>query len=61
MMAWSIFETIDEAAKYIGETIGKELKPDFAEIESAIDDYMEEHDNSDESWMSFHKFEVVDD
>ena len=28
---------------------------------SAIDAYMEENDNSDESWMSFHRFEVVDD
>ena len=55
------FETIEEAAKYIGERIGKELTPDFAKIESAIDDYMEEHDNSDESWMSFHRFEVLDD
>ncbi len=55
------FETIEEAAKYIGERIGKELKPDFAEIENAIDGYMDEHDNSDEYWMSFHKFEVVDD
>ena len=55
------FETIEEAAEYIGEIIWKELKPDFGEIESAIDNYMEEHDNSDESWMSFHRFEVVDD
>ena len=55
------FETIEEAAKYIGEIIGKDLKPDLAEIEKEIDDYMEEHDNSDEYWMSFHKFEVVDD
>lgn len=55
------FETVEEAAKYIGERIGKELKPDFAEIENAIDDYMEENDNSDESWMSFHRFEVLDD
>lgn len=55
------FETIEEAAEYIGEIIGKELKPDFAEIESAIDDYMGEHDNSDESWMSFHRFGVLDD
>ena len=55
------FETIEEAAKYIGEIIRKELPSDFAKIESTIDDYMEEHDNSDESWMSFHRFEVVDD
>ena len=55
------FETIEEAAKYIGEKIGKELTSDIEEIENAIDDYMEEHDNSDESWMSFHEFEVLDD
>ena len=55
------FETIEKATKYIGEIIGKELKPDFAEIENAIEDYMEEHDNNEESWMSFHRFEVVDD
>lgn len=55
------FETIEEAAEYIGETIGKKLTPDFAEIENAIDEYMEEHDNSDESWMSFHKYQVLDD
>ena len=55
------FETIEEAAEYIGEIIDKELLLDFAKIESAIDDYMEEHGNSDESWMSFHRFEVVDD
>lgn len=55
------FETIEEAAKYIGEIIGKDLKPNYAEIESAIDDYMEEHDNSDEHWMSFHEFEVLED
>lgn len=55
------FETIGEAAEYIGEIIGKDLKPDFAEIEKEIDDYKEEHDNSDESWMSFHRFEVIDD
>lgn len=55
------FETIEEATKYIGEIIWKALKPDFAKIENAIEDYMEENDNSDESWMSFHRFEVIDD
>ena len=32
------FETIEEAAKYIGEIIGKDLKLDFAVIENAIDE-----------------------
>jgi hypothetical protein len=55
------FETIEEAAEYIGEIIGKELKSDFAEIENAIDNYMEEHNNDEKCWMSLHKFDVVDD
>ena len=55
------FETIEEAAKYIGEIMGKKLQPDIGEIENAIDDYMEEHDNSDENWMAFHEFEVLED
>lgn len=54
------FETIEEAAKYIGEKIGKQLKPDFREIERSINDYLEEH-NDDESWMSFHQYDVTDD
>lgn len=55
------FETIDAAAKFIGERIGKTLKTDYAEIEKEIDDYLEEHDDDEECWMSFHKFEVLDD
>lgn len=54
------FETIEAAADFISERIGKTLKPDYAEIEKEIDDYLEEHDD-DESWMSFHKFDVLDD
>jgi hypothetical protein len=54
------FEDIKEAAGYIGRIIGKDLKLDFTEIEKVIDDYLEEHDD-DESWMSFHRFEVLDD
>ena len=54
------FETIEEVASYLSD-IKKDLKPDFAEIEQAIDDYMEEHDNDEKYWMSLHKFDVVDD
>ena len=55
------FETMEEAVKFIGGIIEKDLPPNCAEIESAIGDYMEEHDNDDEHWMSFHRFEVYDD
>ena len=54
------FETIEAAAEFIGERIGKTLKPNYAKIEREIDDYLEEHDD-DEHWMSFHKFDVLDD
>ena len=54
------FETIEEVASYLSG-IKKDLKPDFAEIEQAIDDYMEEHNNDEKYWMSLHKFDVVDD
>lgn len=54
------FETIEEVASYLSD-IKKDLKPDFAEIEQAIDDYMEEHNNEEKYWMSLHKFDVVDD
>lgn len=54
------FETTETAAEFISERIGKTLKPDYAEIEREIDDYLEEHDD-DESWMSFHKFELLND
>lgn len=54
------FRTLEDAAVYIGNIIEKKLKPDFTEIEEAIDEYMEEHED-EEDWMSFHQFEVLDD
>ena len=54
-------ETLEDVAEYVGDIIKKDLPPNYADIESAIEDYMEEHDNDDEHWMSFHKFEVLND
>lgn len=55
------FETLEDVAEYVGDIIKKDLPPNYADIESAIEDYMEEHDNDDEHWMSFHEYEVLDD
>lgn len=55
------FRTLEDAAEYIGATIEKEIPPNYSDIESAIEDYMDEHDNDDEHWMSFHAYEVFDD
>ncbi len=55
------FTTIEAAAEYIGKLIEKEVLPNYTDIEGAIEEYMDEHDNDAEHWMSFHKFEVVED
>lgn len=55
------FRTLEDAAEYIGATIEEEIPPSYSDIESAIEDYMDEHDNDDEYWMSFHKFDILDD
>lgn len=54
------FCDLESAAKYVSGTIGKEVKPDVEAIETAIDEFMEEHPE-EENWMSFHVFEVCDD
>lgn len=53
------FTTIEEAADYVSEIIGKKVRPDKNAIEEALDEYMEEQDDED-VWYSFHEFEVVD-
>ena len=56
------FETIEEAAEFVSDIIGKEVKSDVDEIESAIEDHYEiEHESDDRYWMSFHEFTVLDD
>ena len=55
------FRTLEDAAEYIGATIEKEIPPSYSDIESAIEDYMDEHDNADEHLMSFHAYEVLND
>lgn len=55
------FRTLEDAAEYIGATIEEEIPPSYSDIESAIEDYMDEHDNDDEYWMSFHAYQVLDD
>lgn len=54
------FCDLESVAKYVGGTIGKEVKSDVEAIETAIDEFMEEHPE-EENWMSFHVFEVCND
>lgn len=53
------FTTIEEAADYVSEIIGKKVRPGKNAIEEALDEYMEEQDDED-VWYSFYEFEVVD-
>lgn len=52
------FRTIEEAAHYVSEIIGKSVEPDKNAIEEALDEYTEQLDDED-IWYSFHEFEVV--
>lgn len=56
------FDTIEEAAEYISTLTGRDVEPTVESIESAIEDYQEEQDYSDESMVSFHGgIDYVDD
>ena len=55
------FETLETAAKYVSEKIGKQLEPDVKVIQDACDEYYEGHDEDENFFMSFHEFKVLDD
>lgn len=53
------FRTVEEAANYVSEIIGKEVKPDKNAVGEALDEYMEEQDDEDVRYY-FHEFEIVE-
>lgn len=55
------FETLETAAKYASERIGKQVKPDVKVIQDACDEYYEGHDEDENFFMSFHEFKILDD
>lgn len=56
------FDSIEDAAKFVGNLVGREVKPTTEDIEAAIDNYQEANDYSDESWMSLHgDLTIIDD
>ena len=56
---WEYFETIEQVAEFVYEIVGKSINPTEKEVDQALEDYMEEHEDED-LYFSFHKFEVVD-
>lgn len=55
------FETLETAAKYVSERIGKQVDPNVKVIQAACDEYYEGHDEAEDYFMSFHEFKVLDD
>jgi hypothetical protein len=54
------FENLPDACEYMTKLLGREVNT-VAEIEAGIEEYLEEHEDDDDVWMSFHEFEIVDD
>lgn len=54
------FKTIHEAADYVGKLVGKDVEASVNSIDTALDDYIEDHDDED-IWYSFHEFTIVSD
>ena len=57
---WEYFETIEQVAKFVSEIVGKNVTPTEKDVNQALEDYMEEHED-DDMYFSFHKFEIVED
>lgn len=53
------FRTMEEAAGYVSEIVGKTMNPTENDIVQALDDYVEQQ-NDEDIWYSFHVFEVVE-
>ena len=55
------FDTIEQAAEFVSDKVGMPVEPTIESIEDEIEKYQEDNDWSDESWMSFHVFKIVED
>ena len=55
------FETIEEAAKYVSEIVGKEVDASVKAVSQALDDFVEEHEDEEpDIFYSFHEFTVLE-
>ena len=52
------FDDIRDASRCVSEIVGHEVVPNVESIISALDDYLEEHEDED-IWYSFHEFEEI--
>ena len=58
---WEYFETLDEAAKFVSKIIGHKVEPSVNAIDKALDKYVEEQEENEDIFYSFHEFKVVED
>lgn len=54
------FDNLTDAARYVSEIVGHDVKASEMAIAQAIDDFLEEHKDDDDTWYSFHTFIEVD-
>ena len=55
------FDDIRDAARCVAEIVGHGVDESTEAIISALDDYLAEHEEDDDTWYSFHEFEEVKD
>ena len=56
------FETIDQAVEFIENLIGVKIEDNTVNgIQGKLDDYVEESEDEEDQYFSFHEFEEVDD
>lgn len=55
------FDDIRDAARCVSEIVGHDVDESSEAIISALDDYLAEHEEDDDTWYSFHEFEEVED
>ena len=53
------WRTIEEAAKWVSEKVGHTIEANFKAIEDALEQYVEEQDNPDDEFYSFHEFQIA--
>lgn len=56
------FETIDQAVSFIENLIGVKIEDNTVDgIQEKLDSYVEENEDEEDLFFSFHEFEEVDD
>jgi len=55
---YEYFDTIEQAADYVSNIVGKNVEPNVEAIDDAIEEYQE---NDEDCCMNFYEFKIIDD